>query len=90
MEAVDVAGGALVLVGAVVAVGGTGESVGMEVEVGMEGAAVFVFGTKVTPGVLVGTFGTQSLCPTYMMVDEPMQLERCSCATVVLYRSEMR
>ena len=58
MEAVDVAGGGLVLLGAAVAVGGTGESVGMEVEVGREGAAVFVFGTKVTPGVLVGTLGT--------------------------------
>ena len=55
----------LVLVGAEVIVG-TGESVMMKVEVGdgvMLGVAVWKLGMIVTPGVSVGTFGTQSRCP---------------------------
>lgn len=39
---------------------------------------VGVFGTIVTPGVRVGTFGTQSLCPTNIVVDDPIQLARCN------------
>ena len=59
MEAVAV-GGIFVLVGADVIVG-TGDSVTMKVEVGCKvGVAVGKLGTTVTPGVLVGTFGTQS------------------------------
>ena len=53
IEAVAVAG-TFVLVG-------TGDSVPMKVEVGGSvGVAVLKFGTMVMPGVLVGTFGTQS------------------------------
>ena len=61
IEAVAVAG-MFVLVGAEVSVG-TGESVTMKVEVGgwvRLGVAVLKLGIIVMPGVLVGTFGTQS------------------------------
>ena len=59
IDAVAVAG-MFVLVGAEVNVG-TGESVTMKVEVGSKvGVAVGKLGTTVMPGVLVGTFGTQS------------------------------
>jgi hypothetical protein len=62
IEAVAV-GGTLVLVGADVIVG-TGESVMMKVEVGANvEVAVGKLGTMVTPGVRVGTLGTQSNCP---------------------------
>lgn len=40
------------------------------------GADVFV---DVTAGVRVGMFGTQRSCPAKIVVDEPMQLARCSC-----------
>ena len=55
-------GGTLVLVGMEVIVG-TGESVTMKVEVGAGvrlGVAVGKLGMMVTPGVWVGTLGTQS------------------------------
>ena len=58
IEGVAVAG-MLVLVG-VEAFVGTGESVMINVEVGV---AVGKLGMMVTPGVSVGTFGTQSNCP---------------------------
>ena len=59
MEAVAVSG-MFVLVGAEVIVG-MGDSVTIKVEVGCNvGVAVGKLGTTVTPGVLVGTFGTQS------------------------------
>ena len=61
IDAVAVAG-TFVFVGADVIVG-TGESVTMKVEVGCcvgLGVAVLKLGTMVIPGVLVGTFGTQS------------------------------
>ena len=64
IEAVAVAG-MLVLVGADVIVG-TGESVTMKVKAGNNvavGVAVEKLGMIVTPGVRVGTFGTQSNCP---------------------------
>ena len=44
--------------------------------------AVGEFGTSVIPGVRVGTFGTQSLCPTKMVVEDPIQLARCNWVTV--------
>jgi hypothetical protein len=62
-DGVNVAVGRLVLV----AEGGTGELVAVKVEVGGSvrlGVAVLKLGMLVTPGVLVGTFGTQSTCPT--------------------------
>ena len=64
IDAVAVAG-MFVLVGTEVIVG-TGEAVTMKVEVGGKvrlGVAVLKLGTMVTPGVLVGTFGTQSNWP---------------------------
>ena len=62
-DGVNVAVGRLVFV----AEGGTGEFVAVKVEVGGSvrlGVAVLKLGMLVTPGVLVGTFGTQSTCPT--------------------------
>jgi len=67
MDGVNVAVGRLVFVGAVVAEGGTDEAVIVKVEVGggvRLGVAVLKLGMDVTPGVLVGTLGTQSTCPT--------------------------
>ena len=66
-------------------------TVGRLVEVGTSvvatGCEVFVAvgksGTVVMPGVRVGTFGTQSLCPGKIVMDDPMQLARCNCGTVV-------
>ena len=66
-------------------------AVGRSVEVGTSvvtmGCDVLVAvgrsGTMVMPGVRVGTFGTQSLCPGKIVIDDPMQLARCSCGTVV-------
>jgi hypothetical protein len=79
---------------------GTGVEVTTNVDVGVEkstvtvkvlvdvaGRGVFVI---VTAGVLVGTFGTQSVWPTLMFVDEPIQFADCNCATVVRYNREMR
>ena len=68
----------MVAVGAVVCVAeGTGDAVGMNVDVevghdvnvgGMgvdvkDGVELGKINVSVTPGVLVGTFGTQSFCP---------------------------
>jgi hypothetical protein len=79
-----------------VSVGGT-SVVGISVEVAVGGSmvgtsvvgtgcevfdAVGEFGTSVIPGVRVGTFGTQSLCPTKMVVEDPIQLARCNWVTV--------
>ena len=52
-------------------------------EVFVDVVAVGRSGMMVTPGVRVGTFGTQSLCPGKIVMDEPMQLARCNCGTVV-------
>lgn len=62
MEGVTV-GGTFVLVGALVAEGGTDVSVegGGEVKLGV---AVLKGGKLVTPGVLVGTLGTYNTWPT--------------------------
>ena len=52
-----------VAVGGIAVLVGTGESVTMNVDVGGKvsvGVAVLKLGTMVMPGVLVGTFGTQS------------------------------
>jgi hypothetical protein len=52
-----------VAVGGIAVLVGIGESVTMNVEVGgtvQVGVAVLKLGTMVMPGVLVGTFGTQS------------------------------
>ena len=78
IEAVGVGGTSVVGICVEVAVGGSrvGTSVvgiGCEVLV-----AVGKFGMTVMPGVRVGTFGTQSLCPTKIVVEEPMQLARCN------------
>ena len=73
--------GSLVFVGMEVDVG-AGVSVAVKVEVGegvILGVAVEKSGMLVMPGVNVGTFGTQSNCPTKIVVDEPMQLARCNC-----------
>ena len=64
-----------------------GVTVKVLVEVAVMGTAVFVF---VTAGVLVDTFGTERTWPTLIFVDEPIQLADCNCATVVLYRRDMR
>lgn len=82
----------LVSVGAVVGEG-AGVSVTGTVRVGCGvklGVVVLKLGMLVTPGVLVGTFGTYNTCPTYMIVDEPIQLARWRSATVVRYKREMR
>ena len=81
-EAVSVGGTSVVGICVEVAVGGSrvGTSVvgtGSEV---LE--AVGESGIRVMPGVRVGTFGTQSLCPVKMVVDEPIQLARCNWVTV--------
>lgn len=70
-----------------------GSVVGICVEVEVEGSvvgtsvvgigcdvsdAVGELGIRVTPGVRVGTFGTQSLCPTKIVVEDPIQLARCN------------
>ncbi len=72
-------GGTLVFVGMTVSVNGNGVSVN-----GSVGTSVGVpkSGIIVTPGVIVGTFGTQSRCPTLMFVPM-MQFARCKSATVV-------
>jgi hypothetical protein len=80
--AVGVGGGSVVGICVEVAVGGSlvGTSV---VGTGCEVFdAVGVFGMSVTPGVRVGTFGTQSLCPTKIVVEDPMQFARCNWETV--------
>ena len=91
--AVAVGAGGLVAV----LVGGEKSGVLVAVLVGVERSGVLVgvmVGVRVSvmvmPGVLVGTFGTQSSCPMWMMVDDPMQLADCNCATEVRYRREMR
>lgn len=79
---VGVGGISVVGIGVEVAVGGSvvGTSV---VGTGCEVFdAVGELGTSVIPGVRVGTFGTQSLCPTKMVVEDPIQLARCSWVTV--------
>ena len=70
-------------------VAGTGDDVTMNVAVGVEKSGVtvkvfvgvvvivFVF-VIVMAGVLVGTFGTQSTWPTWMIVDAPMQFADCN------------
>ena len=80
--AVGVGGGSVVGICVEVAVGGSlvGTSV---VGTGCEVFdAVGVFGMSVTPGVRVGTFGTQSLCPTKIVVEDPIQFARCNWETV--------
>jgi hypothetical protein len=82
-----------------VAVAGTGVEVKMTVDVDVEKSGVFVdvlvgvgvlVAVIVIAGVLVGTLGTQSTWPTWMMVELPMQLADCNRETVVLYNSEIR
>jgi hypothetical protein len=80
--AVGVGGGSVVGISVEVAVGGSivGTSV---VATGCDvSEAIGVFGTRVIPGVRVGTFGTQSLCPTKIVVEDPIQFARCSWVTV--------
>ena len=67
-----------VAVGWSVVVGTSVVTMGCEVLV-----AVGRSGITVIPGVRVGTFGTQSLCPAKIVMDDPMQLARCNCGTVV-------
>ena len=84
---VGVAEGNGVKDGVDVDVAGTGDDVTMNVAVGVEksgvtvkvlvGVTVFVF-VIVIAGVLVGTFGTQSTWPTWMIVDAPMQFADCN------------
>lgn len=86
-DGVKVGAGALVAV----KVGVPKSGVMVKVGVAVEGIGVLVLvAVEVTAGVLVGTFGTQSICPTWMMVEAPMQLADCNCATVVRYSKEMR
>ena len=75
-------GAAVVDICEAVEVGTSVVTIGCEVLV-CEGVAVGRSGTTVMPGVRVGTFGTQSLCPGKIVMDEPMQLARCNCGTVV-------
>lgn len=83
-EAVGVGGTSVVGVRDAVAVGSSVEVGTSVVATGCEvSVAVGKSGTMVTPGVRVGTFGTQSLCPGKIVMDDPMQLARCNCATVV-------
>jgi len=83
-EAVGVGGTSVVGICEEVAVG---RSVDVGTSVVTIGSDVLVavgrFGTTVTPGVRVGTFGTQSLWPEKIVIDDPMQLARCNCGTVV-------
>ena len=82
IEAVGVAEGSVVGICVDVAVGGSivGTSV---VGIGCEVLdAVGGLGITVTPGVRVGIFGTHSLCPTKMVMEDPMQLARCNWETV--------
>ena len=81
-EAVGVGGASVVGICEAVEVGISVVTVGCEVLV-CEGVAVGNSGTMVTPGVRVGTFGTQSLCPGKIVMDDPMQLARCNCGTVM-------
>jgi hypothetical protein len=83
-EAVGVGGTSVVGVRDAVAVGRSVEVGTSVVATGCEvSVAVGKSGTMVMPGVRVGTFGTQSLCPGKIVMDDPMQLARCNCATVV-------
>ena len=84
IEAVGVGGSSVVGIWDGVEVGTSVVTIGCRVLVG-EGVAVAVgiSGTMVTPGVRVGTFGTHSLCPGKIVMEEPMQLARCNCGTVV-------
>ena len=52
--------------------------------VGVEKLVVLVLVTVlVMSGVLVDTFGTQSNCPIWMIVEDPMQFAVCNCGTMV-------
>ena len=83
-EAVGVGGTSVVGICDAVAVGRSVEVGTSVVTIGCDVlVAVGRFGTMVTPGVRVGTFGTQSLCPGKIVMDDPMQLARCNCGTVV-------
>ena len=84
-EAVGVGGTAVVVaVRDAVAVGGSVEVGTSVVTIGCEVlVTVGRSGMTVTPGVRVGTFGTQSLCSGKIVMDDPMQLARCNCGTVV-------
>ena len=83
-EAVGVGGASVVGICEAVAVGRSVEVGTSVVTIGCDVlVAVGRFGTMVTPGVRVGTFGTQSLCPGKIVIDDPMQLARCNCGTVV-------
>ena len=77
-EAVVVGGTSVVGICEAVEVGTSVVTIGCDVLVAVERS-----GTMVMPGVRVGTFGTQSLCPGKIVMDDPMQLARCNCATVV-------
>ena len=81
-EAVGVGGTSVVGICEAVEVGTSVVIMGCEVLV-CEGVAVGISGTIVTPGVRVGTFGTQSRCPGKIVIDDPIQLARCNCGTVV-------
>ena len=83
-EAVGLGGTSVVGIGEEVAVGRSVEVGTSVVTIGCDVlVAVGRFGTTVTPGVRVGTFGTQSLWPEKIVIDDPMQLARCNCGTVV-------
>ena len=83
-EAVGVVGISVVDICEAVAVGWSVEVGTSVVTMGCEVlVAVGRSGITVMPGVRVGTFGTQSLCPGKIVMDDPMQLARCNCGTVV-------
>ena len=85
--------GGVVPVGGGVAVGGIGVALGsivlvgsgVELGIGVAVSNSMLMMVAVITAVLVGTFGTQSFCPTKMVVDPPRQLACCSWETVVRY-----
>jgi len=82
--AVNVGGIAVVAIRDAVAVGNSVEVGAGDVSVACKVLVdVGKVGTSVIPGVMVGTFGTQSLCPEKIFVADPMQLARCNWGTVV-------
>lgn len=79
-------GGGYVFVGITVAVKGNGVNVS-----GSVGGSVGVLksGMIVTPGVIVGTFGTHNLSPAKIML-LILQFANFKLSTVVLYNNAMR
>ena len=62
----------------------TGESVAVLDGVGVAASVAVVLGVGLglTPGVWVGTFGTQSLSPTRIKIEFPIQFASCSMDTL--------